>query len=715
MVRRVNQGHALFAQCHIADGATCHVQKHTYICARLALRIQSSTDKNTPGTGQNVRFFSRDNYRVISPDQSLISHSNPEPTFMQRLQEVSPERFSKVEETRYYSPVLSPGEFFTPPPQSAPPAMDLSASPIEFARMQTSDQMSSPLGTLSLPDLSNIFDLSQEHEPAPIPVDENAMLQDYAVEVPDFEETSIVEDIKLAEFEKEPSINSSKDSADVATDQSRSLGRKAGERVFNSMSNASARMRSSSSLSLHRLFSNTDGSRKVKETRSSGSSGSSNRSRAMSESLLKQSSAQGDLLSDTARPPEMDINDESASRIVLYGTSEAPDPFRANATTYFTPEARISNSPPRSHHTKTNSSTSTASRSIMSHISSRYEDSTKSDRLHTLQTQLALQQELSRQYEIDLCARDELVLALQSRLQSAEDDASKRRYMVRGWKKKVAELEKVCRNLEEEVGLSRQESFERSIMDEASGEALRELHRQINNLEREKNEIEKREAALVEEKEWIENKMVLKEREVESLQDALKKKEMEEKMLEDGIQNARDQLNSMSTQEELKTSVVKAEQAYAEEQERHRTAEFAWDEERGQLSRELQALQRERDDVLVEVNELRDRLLASENEIATLKSELEAQWKITEDNNEKIEQLEKERDDLRENLEALEARATEMELEWTESENRKAACENELNELWSYKEQVDKERDQVCSLWPSLCHEYSETFSLACE
>ncbi len=209
--------------------------------------------------------------------------------------------------------------------------------------------------------------------------------------------------------------------------------------------------------------------------------------------------------------------------------------------------------------------------------------------------------------------------------------------------------------------------------------------------------------------------MALKEREVESLQYALKKKEMEEKMLEDGIQNARDQLNSMSTQEELKTSVVKAEQAYAEEQERHRTAEFAWDEERGQLSRELQALQRERDDVLVEVNELRDRLLASENEIATLKSELEAQWKITEDNNEKIERLEKERDDLRENLEALEARATEMELEWTESENRKAACESELNELWSYKEQVDKERDQVCSLWPSLSHKYSETFSLACE
>ena len=35
-------------------------------------------DKNTPGTGQNVRFFSRDAYRVISPESS-VDNSISEP------------------------------------------------------------------------------------------------------------------------------------------------------------------------------------------------------------------------------------------------------------------------------------------------------------------------------------------------------------------------------------------------------------------------------------------------------------------------------------------------------------------------------------------------------------------------------------------------------------------------------------------------------------
>jgi len=101
-----------------------------------------------------------------------------------------------------------------------------------------------------------------------------------------------------------------------------------------------------------------------------------------------------------------------------------------------------------------------------------------------LQTQLSLQQELCAQYEVDLNARDALVTALTQRVETSEKESEKRRGVVRGWKKKVQELERLCRNLEEEVDRSREESVERSIMDEASGEALRQLHGQIAGLER---------------------------------------------------------------------------------------------------------------------------------------------------------------------------------------------------------------------------------------
>ena len=144
-----------------------------------------------------------------------------------------------------------------------------------------------------------------------------------------------------------------------------------------------------------------------------------------------------------------------------------PDPFRANATTYYTHQTPPT--PPPGH----------------SRTASREEDI-----IWSLRTQLALQQELCAQFEIDLGARDELVEALTIRLEASEKENDKRKNVVRTWKKKAAELEKMCRHLEEEVDQSRQESVERSIMDEASGEALRQLHRQISQLEREKNDIE---------------------------------------------------------------------------------------------------------------------------------------------------------------------------------------------------------------------------------
>lgn len=149
-------------------------------------------------------------------------------------------------------------------------------------------------------------------------------------------------------------------------------------------------------------------------------------------------------------------------------STAGPDPFRVDATTYYTHQTPPT--PPSGAHSRT---------------ASREEDI-----IWSLRTQLALQQELCAQFEIDLGARDELVEALTIRLDASEKENDKRKSVVRSWKKKAADLEKMCRHLEEEVDNSRQESMERSIMDEASGEALRQLHRQISQLEREKNDIE---------------------------------------------------------------------------------------------------------------------------------------------------------------------------------------------------------------------------------
>ncbi|KAG8215298.1 hypothetical protein J3R82DRAFT_8887 [Butyriboletus roseoflavus] len=145
-----------------------------------------------------------------------------------------------------------------------------------------------------------------------------------------------------------------------------------------------------------------------------------------------------------------------------------PDPFCANATTYYTQQTPPT--PPPGVHSRT---------------ASREEDI-----IWSLRTQLALQQEMCAQFDIDLGARDELVEALTIRLDASEKENDRRKSVVRSWKKKAADLEKMCRHLEEEVDNSRRESVERSIMDEASGEALRQLHRKLSQLERERNDLE---------------------------------------------------------------------------------------------------------------------------------------------------------------------------------------------------------------------------------
>jgi len=161
----------------------------------------------------------------------------------------------------------------------------------------------------------------------------------------------------------------------------------------------------------------------------------------------------------------------------------------------------------------------------------------------SLRTQVALQQELCAQYEVDLGARDALVSALTQRVDTAEKENEKRRGVVRGWKKKVQELERLCRNLEDEVDRSREESVERSIIDAASGEALRQLHGQIAGLEREKGELVRNSIIVLDPPARIKQL----EDEVVQLREEIRQRDEIEQDLQEDLRTAQEQIELLNT------------------------------------------------------------------------------------------------------------------------------------------------------------------------
>ena len=108
-------------------------------------------DGNTPATGQSVRFFSRDAYKVITPDVSNASASGSDP---------SPASFAARVKMNSSTPVRPPLQnVFSPPPPSS-------------------------LKPLPPPNDTNIFDLSQDFDLPPIPISKDVgHLLDSAVEI----------------------------------------------------------------------------------------------------------------------------------------------------------------------------------------------------------------------------------------------------------------------------------------------------------------------------------------------------------------------------------------------------------------------------------------------------------------------------------------------------------------------------------------------------
>ncbi|KAH9830112.1 uncharacterized protein C8Q71DRAFT_727633 [Rhodofomes roseus] len=573
-------------------------------------------DRKTPATGQSVRFFSRDAFKVITPDVSTASSEPEEVSFAARLSRASGK-------------------------PARPAAQELFANTMPGTPSMVGSGMPSMLTQVPPPNTSNIFDLSTEVEMPMIPVGHDAPLLDSAVEISEAEAPN---------EEADKSMPPTPPSKQGMHDRSHSFS--FGQTVFRSLASPVEEARTS--------------------TPPPGSSFSKSRSRAMSDTVFH--SFMG---GTTKSAPEADINDTSALKVYPSHppsptSPERPkekDPFGAHATTFFTP-GTVPPTPP-------------------DHPTHARKVSREEDNAWRLQTALALKSELCAQYELDLAARDELVTLLQQRLTECEKECERRKGLVKGWRKRVAELEKCVRGLSEEVERSREEASERSVMDEASGMALREMHRRIGELERECRERERRE-------EEVKEEVSMREDELEHIRDELRRKDDSEQELQRGIRDAREEMERMQMDLEMSANLGPPVPAPSR---RDASGESDWAEERARLLAENEALRSEQISLQVQLTDAREDTLRRDSELRTLKEELEAQWRHTEEAGEQINALTHERDTLKAEVDALNERASTMEVEWAQGENGREELENEVQELLSAKEELEREcrelEDQV--------------------
>ncbi len=606
-------------------------------------------DRNTPATGQSVRFFSRDAFRVMTPDGSATSEQgeSPLPDNL-RVNEANPQAALSPSGSRVRHRARAQDLFLPAQSTSSP-----SESPSIVAQSLGS------MMPLPPPEFTSIFDMSQRDLP-PIMANASAPLLDDAVEI--FETDQSMED-ETQQVSQHP--------ASSPTITRLPKPKEGDQTLYHSMETSKAPMHDRShSFSFGQTVFHPmprpgllDSAPMIEP--------SPGRNRAVSESMFHT-------LSRGNKNPESDINDLSPAAIVLYSTPAAdrasnlsppptePDPFRANATTFYTPGTLLPPSPPTA---------------LPGHAR---KPSQEEDMIWSLRTQLAIQQELCAQYEVDLGARDALVSALTQRVETVENENEKRRGVVRGWKKKVQELERLCRNLEEEVDRSREESVERSVMDEASGEALRQLHRQIAGLKREKGELVRNSLIILDPPARIKQL----EDEVVQLREEIHQRDEIEHDLQEDLRTAQEQIELLNTVGAMDDeSRIASVAAVSEEHERHRRAEEEWKEER-------KALRREAEDAT-------KALAKKEDEMVVLRNELEAQWKNTEQSGESVARLKEERNVLQSELVALEARIESMELEWNDADNRRSEAENALHVLFAEKDNLEHEKAQVNT--PSLC------------
>ena len=271
----------------------------------------------------------------------------------------------------------------------------------------------------------------------------------------------------------------------------------------------------------------------------------------------------------------------------------------------------------------------------------------QSELIRSLREQLAVQEDLSAQFELDLNSRDELVMLLSERCDAAEaalshshEHGEKQSRAVLRITRRVTELERMCTRLQDEVDHSQSESLERSIMDETSGRALKTLHRQISTLEGRNREL------------------VLRSEEGEA----------RIKELEASEEDAQAEL------EQLKTHIDELEGTNAElyeQLELHPAAGALED-----LHRNIRKL---------------------EGELATSKDELEAQWLRTEENEDKILKLQEEKADLRREVGDLKRDLSSKDLRIDELEALNLELDALVYDVNKRTQQLEAEHEKVCS------------------
>ncbi|KAL1740165.1 hypothetical protein HDZ31DRAFT_77081, partial [Schizophyllum fasciatum] len=343
-------------------------------------------EPNTPGTGQNVRFFSRNAYMTISPntsvDESNIGPVVEDTNFMERLQRASG--------TQTLPAILSPksrsrpslGNLFSPPQEDGPVAI---SSPRE--------------GDVDAANNSNPFDMSQEIQLPPMPPPGLSLALDIQNQLPEMssdlsgqgltstpatkgkgkqkEEFSPVVDLTESTNGTPPlpvipepgppaeSIFHAQEKLPRLPSllgHERSQSYSFGQTIYHSMGGNPKRNSKmsdkSDSTKRSSIASSSEAAYTSSELKPSSVSPSSrptdspassvsakSRSRAFSDtrfySMMRSSPA------SSKAAPESDINDESCAEIVVAPESAPqPDPFNANANTYYGPQTMIPTTPP---------------------------------------------------------------------------------------------------------------------------------------------------------------------------------------------------------------------------------------------------------------------------------------------------------------------------------------------------------------------------------
>ena len=434
-------------------------------------------DPNTPGTGQNVRFFARETYKVITPDQSLSTEllDKPQPPllseetpFIDRLSQASqpasgsPPSLKRPPPSKSWPSVAENFSLPTQKPSSPAPAPSPNNSNVDnsnillsfpnyivpdensilFDASQQLDFLSFPPPGLQFDVNAPMFDslplndsvnnnsqtLSQEGSPnlysnnmtsTPYrPKDPKGKGKEKAAEEPEKQEEGkplmvVPEIIDKTIFHAKEKLPKF---APPLHERSQSLN--FGQTLFYSMANSGG----DASKSTADEAAYPPSELKPESALSSSASSAppwmkSHWSRAMSDTVFQTM-----LHSAPTKPvePEAGINDKSSSGLVVYsGGPSEPDPLSAHANSYYTPQTMIPTAPPKGA-AKHNRKTSKEENLIIS-----------------LQTQLALRTELCSQYETGLKARDELVEILGKKLSDVEKEDAKHKNSLRSWRKAV--------------------------------------------------------------------------------------------------------------------------------------------------------------------------------------------------------------------------------------------------------------------------------------